>query len=212
MPLLERPISVAPTIEVAKLIGDRHRNNSSHWRHSHDFAAVSSQVDRRTRIVIVITALMMIVELATGAAFNSMALLAGKYFGGSWMDPGWELLATWWWGDWRLDLCGIPAGFYWIGRRSRRTSRMKSAGQSKVTETRWWSICISGRLPRVHVANLGDHVADARAPHDDIQNDQVPLLLRRQRQHSGEISCPARGQLAQSFGQNVHQPPRRTTS
>jgi cation diffusion facilitator family transporter len=44
--------------------------------HSHDFAADSSAAERRTRIVIGITAIMMIVEIAAGTAFNSMALLA----------------------------------------------------------------------------------------------------------------------------------------
>lgn len=53
-----------------------HRTNSTRWTHSHDFAADSSLAESRTRIVIVITAVMMIVEIAAGIAFNSMALLA----------------------------------------------------------------------------------------------------------------------------------------
>lgn len=44
--------------------------------HSHNFTADSSVAESRTRIVIVITAAMMIVEIAAGMAFNSMALLA----------------------------------------------------------------------------------------------------------------------------------------
>lgn len=53
-----------------------HRTNQSRWQHSHDYALDSSVAERRTRIVIVITAVMMVVEIAAGIAFNSMALLA----------------------------------------------------------------------------------------------------------------------------------------
>jgi cation diffusion facilitator family transporter len=48
----------------------------SHFRHSHDFALHSSGAERRTRIVIVITAAMMVLEIGAGIASNSMALLA----------------------------------------------------------------------------------------------------------------------------------------
>ncbi len=53
-----------------------HRTNSARWRHSHNYALDSSVAERRTRIVIGITATMMIIEIAAGIAFNSMALLA----------------------------------------------------------------------------------------------------------------------------------------
>ncbi len=46
------------------------------WQHSHDFSSDSSRAERRTRIVVVITAVMMVVEIAAGLSFNSMALLA----------------------------------------------------------------------------------------------------------------------------------------
>jgi cation diffusion facilitator family transporter len=52
-----------------------HPTNHSHFRHSHDFALDSSSAERRTRIVIVITATMMVIEITAGVAFNSMALL-----------------------------------------------------------------------------------------------------------------------------------------
>ena len=52
-----------------------HRTDHSHFRHSHDFALDSSSAERRTRIVIVITATMMVIEITAGVAFNSMALL-----------------------------------------------------------------------------------------------------------------------------------------
>ena len=53
-----------------------HHLNTARWRHSHDFALDTSVAERRTRIVIVITAAMMVIEIAAGMAFNSMALLA----------------------------------------------------------------------------------------------------------------------------------------
>ena len=53
-----------------------HRTNSVRWRHSHNYALDSSIAERRTRIVIGITATMMVIEIAGGIAFNSMALLA----------------------------------------------------------------------------------------------------------------------------------------
>jgi cation diffusion facilitator family transporter len=51
------------------------RTDHSHFRHSHDFARDSSSAERRTRVVIVITATMMVIEITAGVAFNSMALL-----------------------------------------------------------------------------------------------------------------------------------------
>lgn len=53
-----------------------HHTDVSRWKHSHNYALDSSVAERRTRIVIGITAAMMIVEIAAGVAFNSMALLA----------------------------------------------------------------------------------------------------------------------------------------
>lgn len=48
----------------------------SRWKHSHNFAADSSVAERRTRLVIVIAAVMMVVEITAGILYNSMALLA----------------------------------------------------------------------------------------------------------------------------------------
>lgn len=53
-----------------------HREDPDRWRHAHDYGADTSRAERRTRIVIAITAVMMVVEIAGGAVFNSMALLA----------------------------------------------------------------------------------------------------------------------------------------
>lgn len=53
-----------------------HRTDSSRWRHSHAFAVDSSAAERRTRIVIGITAAMMVVEIIAGMVSHSMALMA----------------------------------------------------------------------------------------------------------------------------------------
>lgn len=53
-----------------------HHLDPSRWRHSHDYASDSSRAEKRTLIVVAITATMMVVELGAGSFFNSMALLA----------------------------------------------------------------------------------------------------------------------------------------
>lgn len=53
-----------------------HRPDHSHLKHSHDFALDCSAAERRTRIVIAITATMMVVEIIAGFFSNSMSLLA----------------------------------------------------------------------------------------------------------------------------------------
>jgi cation diffusion facilitator family transporter len=59
------------------------RADHSHFRHSHDFALDSSSAERRTRIVIAITATMMVIEITAGVAFNSMALLVDGWHMGT---------------------------------------------------------------------------------------------------------------------------------
>src|SRR6266704_5518479 len=53
-----------------------HRADHSHVRHSHDFVSDFTKGERRTRIVIAITGVMMVVEIAAGLMSHSMALLA----------------------------------------------------------------------------------------------------------------------------------------
>jgi cation diffusion facilitator family transporter len=53
-----------------------HRVDHSHFRKTHDFVPDFSKAERRTRMVIGITAAMMVVEIAAGLMFHSMALLA----------------------------------------------------------------------------------------------------------------------------------------
>ena len=54
-----------------------HKQNPEQWQHSHDFVPSSHRRgERQTRIVIALTATMMVIEIAAGSVFNSMALLA----------------------------------------------------------------------------------------------------------------------------------------
>src|SRR5947207_4409287 len=53
-----------------------HRTDHSRFRKAHDFVPDFSHAERRTRIVIGVTAAMMIVEIAVGLMSHSMALLA----------------------------------------------------------------------------------------------------------------------------------------
>src|SRR5439155_16104721 len=53
-----------------------HRTDHSRFRKAHDFVPDFSHAERRTRIVIGITAVMMVVEITVGLMSHSMALLA----------------------------------------------------------------------------------------------------------------------------------------
>ncbi|MFM2035725.1 MAG: hypothetical protein RL459_990, partial [Pseudomonadota bacterium] len=53
-----------------------HTENLERWVHDHVFDAGSDLAERSTRIVMWITAAMMVVEVIAGWWFNSMALLA----------------------------------------------------------------------------------------------------------------------------------------
>ncbi|MFZ1573988.1 MAG: cation transporter, partial [Chromatiaceae bacterium] len=53
-----------------------HIDNLSDWQHDHVFDIGSEAAERGTRLVMWITAAMMVVEIAAGWWYNSMALLA----------------------------------------------------------------------------------------------------------------------------------------
>ncbi len=53
-----------------------HTQNLSHWVHEHVFDSGSSAAERSTRIVMWVTVTAMVIEIAAGWLFNSMALLA----------------------------------------------------------------------------------------------------------------------------------------
>jgi cation diffusion facilitator family transporter len=53
-----------------------HEHNLSRWMHEHVFDTGSDAAERGTRLVVAITATMMVIEIAAGWWYNSMALLA----------------------------------------------------------------------------------------------------------------------------------------
>ncbi|WHZ13014.1 MAG: Cobalt/zinc/cadmium resistance protein CzcD [Burkholderiaceae bacterium] len=53
-----------------------HTHDLRPWQHEHQFGAASVSAERSTRLVVAITAVMMVVEIGAGWWFNSMALLA----------------------------------------------------------------------------------------------------------------------------------------
>ncbi|TFW29157.1 CDF family Co(II)/Ni(II) efflux transporter DmeF [Massilia horti] len=53
-----------------------HTENLSNWMHDHVFDTGNDAAERSTRVVMWITAVMMVIEIAAGWWFNSMALLA----------------------------------------------------------------------------------------------------------------------------------------
>ncbi|MGD9186808.1 MAG: CDF family Co(II)/Ni(II) efflux transporter DmeF [Desulfobacteraceae bacterium] len=60
-----------------------HTHNIEKWRHKHDFTIIHEKGERRTLLVLIITALTMIVEIAAGTLFGSMALLADGWHMGT---------------------------------------------------------------------------------------------------------------------------------
>ena len=60
-----------------------HVHRLEHWQHEHDFSVLHEYGERRTLQVLVLTATMMVVEIAAGAVFGSMALLADGWHMGT---------------------------------------------------------------------------------------------------------------------------------
>lgn len=58
-------------------------NNLDNWRHDHNFYAANDSGERRTRYVLILTAITMVVEIAAGTAYGSMALLADGWHMGT---------------------------------------------------------------------------------------------------------------------------------
>ncbi|MCW8920823.1 MAG: cation diffusion facilitator family transporter, partial [Sedimenticola sp.] len=53
------------------------------WRHDHNFNLDTSEGERRTLLVVLLTAVMMVVEITAGYLFGSMALLADGWHMGT---------------------------------------------------------------------------------------------------------------------------------
>lgn len=60
-----------------------HGHTLSLLKHDHDFAVINKKGERRTKIVLILTFLTMMLEIAAGIAFGSMALLADGWHMGT---------------------------------------------------------------------------------------------------------------------------------
>ena len=60
-----------------------HSSTLNQWQHQHNFIVENPQGERRTKLVILITVIMMTVEISTGYMFGSMALLADGWHMGT---------------------------------------------------------------------------------------------------------------------------------
>jgi cation diffusion facilitator family transporter len=60
-----------------------HIHTVEHWQHEHDFSVLHEHGERRTLQVLVLTATMMVIEVAAGTIFGSMALLADGWHMGT---------------------------------------------------------------------------------------------------------------------------------
>lgn len=60
-----------------------HSHTIEQWQHRHDFTAVSRHGEKRTRLVLYLTTVTMVAEIAAGLAFGSMALLADGWHMGT---------------------------------------------------------------------------------------------------------------------------------
>ncbi len=93
-----------------------HRQDPDQWKHSHSFVPPSHERgERQTRIVIMLTAAMMVIEIAAGTIFNSMALLA----------DGWHMAS-------HASALSIAAFAYLYARRHAENTRY-SFGTWKVS-------------------------------------------------------------------------------
>jgi cation diffusion facilitator family transporter len=91
-----------------------HRTDHSRFRKRHDFVPDFSHAERRTRIVIAVTATMMVVEIAAGLMSHSMALLA----------DGWHMST-------HVIAFLITAVAYYLARRHAANARF-SFGTGKI--------------------------------------------------------------------------------
>jgi cation diffusion facilitator family transporter len=60
-----------------------HIHNLGKWQHNHHFSIIHEKGERRTLLVLIITALTMVIEIAAGTLFGSMALLADGWHMGT---------------------------------------------------------------------------------------------------------------------------------
>ncbi|PKM11751.1 MAG: cation transporter [Gammaproteobacteria bacterium HGW-Gammaproteobacteria-3] len=60
-----------------------HKHNLRHWQHSHDFSRINRKGEKRTKIVLLLTLITMVIEIVAGIRFHTMALLADGWHMGT---------------------------------------------------------------------------------------------------------------------------------
>jgi cation diffusion facilitator family transporter len=120
-----------------------HADGLQRWQHPHTFGTDEVQAgERKTRWVIALTCVMMLVEIAAGTVFGSMALLA----------DGWHM-AT------HAAALGIAAFAYSYARR-RANDRRYSFGTGKVSALGGFASAVSlGVVAALVLAESVDHLA-----------------------------------------------------
>jgi len=84
-----------------------HAHNHDAWTHGHVYlGAGHGSAERRTRLATMVTVVFMVIEIAAGLAFGSMALLADGVH-----------MAT------HVGALGLAAGAYWLARRHATNTR-----------------------------------------------------------------------------------------
>src|ERR1700753_2490925 len=88
-------------------IHDHHAHNHGIWTHDHVYLGHGhAGAERRARLATLITAVFMVVEIAAGTLFGSMALVADGFH-----------MAT------HVGALGLAAGAYWLARRHAQDTR-----------------------------------------------------------------------------------------
>ena len=100
-----------PRGAIAMFVVMTHHDHATHdhglWTHDHHFLGVGHEhAERRARMAMLLTALFMLVEIAGGLLFNSMALLADGVH-----------MAT------HVGALGLAAAAYWLARRNVGNAR-----------------------------------------------------------------------------------------
>ena len=108
------PLTIFATIRNRVALESMHRSDHSRFQQAHDFVPDFSKAERRTRIVIGVTAVMMVLEIVVGLMSHSMALLA----------DGWHMST-------HVIAFVITAAAYYLARRHATNVRF-SFGTGKI--------------------------------------------------------------------------------
>jgi len=134
-----------------------HRHDLEQWRHEHHFASTAHGAERRTRIVVLITAAMMVVEIVAGSIYGSMALLA----------DGWHM-AT------HVAAFGITLFAYRYARRHSQSPRF-SFGTGKVSVLGGFASAVALAIVAIYMA--AESLARFFNPHEIHFNEAIVVAV-----------------------------------